>query len=105
MVIKSSRFSFNAASKLFVAEESDLGCPKGDGVVIPFKSIPIPKSFPLKHDFQMESVKTGAVLWFYHERAVRDNEGEITHWIYKPMPESVTKSPGLAGSEVHILND
>lgn len=55
--------------------------------------------------FVMVSHKTGNRFAFYLKEIHRNKEGEITHWSFKPVAESLRKFPHLRKLEGRIWND
>jgi len=51
--------------------------------------------------------KTGNITVWYctSEDGIRDAGDEVTHWEYKPTPETLRKFPRLAGWVVNVWND
>ncbi len=48
---------------------------------------------------------TGRTTRWYCCCAETDGEGDLQVTIFKPCPETIYKHPGVAGWELHILND
>jgi hypothetical protein len=54
--------------------------------------------------FGIESHRTGFIAYFTLHLQHRDEDGDITKWVFVPTPQSVAKQPYLAGVEVHVFN-
>lgn len=96
MKISSSRFNFDPDKKCFSALTSAMQDlkpePLGNGKV----------------GFTMVSSKTGREVIFQLVQTNRiedDDDAPITHWTYKPTPQSAHDNPHLGLYRVEILND
>lgn len=96
--INVAKFTCTAASKLFVAEHSDL---KGEASL----------QQRLYDDacdvgFALYNPRTHALTrWAHSKDVVDERENELLCTIFVPTPETLRKYPGLLGWEIHVLND
>lgn len=51
----------------------------------------------------LKSHRTGKSLWFYLDETIRDPEGDVQAWVFKPSPEA--ERDGASGLIVTIFND
>lgn len=87
--VSTERFTYDPASRIFVAEASDL-----------------PRLSPVYDDacdfgLTLVSAKTGKEVVFQEERNVYDGEGELVATVLGP----VNARELAPGTEIHILND
>lgn len=84
MRFKSQQFQWQAASKTYVAEASELGIAVG----------------------QLDPVVNIDGNHFVYSGTDRDASGEdIAGWRFKPTQASLFKNPSLEGASVLIIND
>lgn len=93
--ISSDRFSFDAKTRLFTAEASDLQNQHLN---------------PLYDDaadvgLVMVSSKTGKTVRYYMIHETRGAENEIESWDYYPTTESIREVPECQGTSVTVFND
>ena len=93
--ILSDRFTFNATTKLFIAEASDLQNQHLN---------------PLYDDavdvgLVIQSSKTGQLVRYYMNSVVKDGDGDVESWNYYPTTESLREVPECAGTSVTVFND
>lgn len=95
--ISSYAFDYDAKSKTFSAEIS----------MIEANNL---KVFGMLYDdaidtgFVMMSAKTDRLAEFFMEETIKNVDGDITHWVFKPMQSSVRRNPKLAGVKVIVWN-
>lgn len=98
--ISSAHFTFSniKGRKTFVTEASDL---RGLNLLARLYDDAADAGFAMK------SERTGQVAHFCFSRRLEGEEtdGEFVADIFVPCEEDVRKFPGLAGCEVHVLND
>lgn len=54
--------------------------------------------------FLMKSHATGNVVIWYLSSTEKDNEGDTTHWVFKPTMASIHHNPQLETAKVLIWN-
>lgn len=92
-VFSSNAFDHNKGS--FVAEASTLG--RGFLGKIWNDSADV--------GFAMRSIRTGDKVIFALEKEHRDDENEITHWVFKPTAFAIRNNPDLANVKATVFND
>ena len=98
MNLSIDRFTYNPATRMLVAEASDLGCRAGQR---PFHQI-----YADACDEGITVVnRQGIDVSYYLDEEKRDAAGDLQVWILKPTPESIRRAPESAGTTVHILNE
>ena len=53
----------------------------------------------------IESHKTGSNAWFYLDETMRDRDGDVTHWVFRPTLGTQEEFPNLQGWYVVVFND
>jgi hypothetical protein len=92
--IDSARFSFK--DNTFVAEASDL---MGNDLMRQIYDDACDVGFAIL------SNKTRVIVVYYLSEEKRDTDGDITAWVYKPIPEHARKNLAIAKTQVVIFND
>lgn len=93
--VPSERFMYSPVSKSFVTEASSLGAFQVSQIYDDASDV----------GFIMVSKRTGREAVFYLNQAHHDREGDLTHWTFKPTPETLAKYPQLREHIVIIFND
>lgn len=92
--VPGERFLWQEKGRVYTAEISDL---PGD-----FHSTRI---YDDAVDAGFTMTRNGKPATFYLQECHRDGEGDVTHWTYLPVTESIKEYPKLAGAKVVIFND
>ena len=94
--INAQLFAHDRVAKRLTAEHSDLGSP------------------PLRNRLYDDACDEGIALFnhklhsntrWYLDREERDAEGDVTHWVYLPAPETFHRTPAVRGYTLEIFND
>lgn len=85
-------FTHSKATKMFVAEASDLGTIALEPVAGNTMGI------------ILNNPRTTQQTYWYLDETVFGRE-ELTHWVFKPMQSSVDRFPALNGYTVKVFND
>jgi len=95
--IHSSLFTYSEKSKSFVTEMSTLQANRVD---------PLGQFYNDACDagFLLVSSKTGVAAGFTLHEEVRNNEQELTHWVFHPVADALRRNPGLEGTTVVVFN-
>jgi hypothetical protein len=98
MYYRSAQFSYDAKSKVFSADISELTAGRSQflGQIYPDAA---------DEGLVLISDRTGQEARFYLNVIDIDPEGDYKLWELFPTPESVRKQPGLRGVRVLIFND
>jgi hypothetical protein len=91
----SDRFTYNDATKLFIAEASDL------------QNQHLNRLYDDACDVGLviESTKTGKLVRYYMSSVVKDGDGDVESWNYYPTTESLHEVPECVGTSVTVFND
>lgn len=92
-VISSKYFDYSKGS--FSAEDSSL--PEGRTSRI--------YNDACDEGFIMKSEKTGDEVIFFLANTLRDREGDVTHWLYKPSAQDIQRNARLSNVTVTVWND
>ena len=87
-------FTWVKEEKQFVCKASDLGIKAGENPVRP----------DAQPGLQLESSRTGVIVTYYLW-SVKEEEGDLLWWEFKPTRESVRRTPAAQGTTVRIYND
>lgn len=94
--IETSRLTWDASSRLFASDDSDL--PRPSQVYDDACDV----------GYTLRSHLTGQEIVFVQSNVVRDREGDIMFWVYTPAPEDrVARRVGFTATSLvlHIFND
>lgn len=96
----SSLFTYNRETKTYIAEASTLQGPTSAGAF--FGQI---YDDACDVGLRMASPHPAGKATFYLDQEHEDNEGDTTHWTFKPTSETLRRIPALNGVTVTVLND
>jgi hypothetical protein len=85
---------------MLVTEMGDMGCRWGN---VPFSKLyddACDEGIAVYNPHTMSTT-----YWHTVGEAVRDADGDVTHWVLHPTYESCRKHPGVQCYTMHILND
>ena len=98
MRTNTDRFHYNAKTKIFACESSDLA---------PLSSFVWTRLFQDACDVGifLTSHVTGQTIRYYLYDTTTDYEGDIQYWELRPVSADIRKFPAVANTKVIIYND
>lgn len=97
--VRSSEFTWNAATRAFVTDASDYGHQARLFARLYADACDV--------GFVLVSARTGEEAPFYLDESAteRDGDGDVQSWTFRPIDAAVRRNPGLRGVVVRVFND
>ena len=98
MRVNTDQFSYDAKTRTFIVESSDLA---------PLRSFGWTRLYPDACDVGifLTSSKTGVTIRYYISNTIEDREGDVQYWELSPVTEDIRKFPVVRNTKVIVYND